>query len=124
MPSQSDNSVSPKIGKLLDLLNASEGQDDQAVQDVAATERLLSGDEGAQDPFDPQAARLAELAAAMRATDKHVPTGEVEQGVRDDEVPQPTTLDETLPPVVENPETRYAAHIVHGMRKIKKDQAD
>jgi hypothetical protein len=41
------------------------------------------------------------------------------RGLVDQEITQSTSPDEALFPVVENP----AAYIVHGMRKIKKDQA-
>ena len=121
MSSRSDSSLSPEVGQLLDLLNASEAQGGGAVEDFTALECPVAGDQGDQNQLDSQAARLAELAEAMRAIHKRLLAGHTEN--LGGEITPSIPADETLSLGVENPETRYAAHIVQGMRKIKKDQA-
>ena len=55
MTSQSDKSVSPEIGKLLELLDVFEEQDSLAPESFAALERLLAaGRDGAQDLVGPE----------------------------------------------------------------------
>ena len=114
MPSKFGNSVSSEIGKLLDLLNASEQLDDLTEGDFAV------GADNTQEIVDPQAV-VAEQAQQKRQTSETIRPAEEIPSARNQS--QPITFRQTPKPkpVVENAENRFAAHIVHGMWKIKKD---
>ncbi|SRR6185312_10343826 len=117
MSSPSDDPKSPQIGSLLDLLNASDGHDGQVV-DFTTSERPVASHEGAQNQLDLQATRLAALADAMRTIEKSLRVGLDDHSA---DIAQSTPPDESFSPDLDDPETRYAAHIVHAMKRIKKD---
>jgi hypothetical protein len=123
MTSQSDHSVSPEIGKLLELLNAFEEQDSLTGENFAALERLLAaGKEGAEDLVEPEVERVSESSPERQQTDDHVGAADDEErAARDEHIGQPADPFETPRSVDEEIENRFAAHIVHGMWKIKKD---
>lgn len=165
MTSQSDKSVSPEIGKLLELLDVFEEQDSVAPASFAALERLLAaGRDGTQDFVGPEVDHAdlvspeddhpdlvtreddrpdlagpeddhpdlvssevdhpAEPSLEQHETDSDDWAADAEeQAARNEHIAHPTSLRDAQALADENEsiENRFAAHIVHGMWKTRKD---
>ena len=112
MASQSENSVSPEFGELLELLNALEAQDSRPLENFATLERLLAA---------------GKIAPAESSVEDHpsetgggIPDAE-EQASSDEQIAEHRSNwpeDERSDAEIEN---RFAVHIVQGMRKSIKD---
>ena len=116
MASQSEDSVSVELGKLLELLNALDVQDSRPEENFAALERLLaagktspaaslSGDHLPDD--DPSEAAGGVAGADQPSSSEELIAERLER--RDDERPEAEI------------ENRLAVYIVQGMRKSIKD---
>jgi hypothetical protein len=112
MASQSENSVSPEFGELLELLNALEAQDSRPLENFATLERLLAAGKvaPAESSFEDH----------QSETGDGIPDAE-EQASSDERIVEHRPNwpeDERSDAEIEN---RFAVHIVQGMRKSIKD---
>jgi len=122
MPSQCDNSVSPEIGQLLELLNAFEKENWRGVESFATLEHLLAeGRECPQNPADLEVDHATGPEDWQQATHNVLAMSAEEQAARDGHASQPTTESEAQRSAGESVENRFAAHIVRGMWKTKRD---
>lgn len=112
MASQSEVSVSPELGELLELLNAFEAQDSRPLENFATLERLLAtGKIGpAESSFDDHQSEVGGgISDAEEQTSRNERIAQRRPSGREDERSEAEI------------ENRFAVHIVQGMRKSIKD---